>query len=204
MRKRMTPLIVFAALLAYAAVRYHLFKGVSWSHAPVYVTNKAVALMATLLLAAAVGSGPAGGVTRANRQHRRRLGMWALAMATLHVLLSLATLTPVYHARLYRADGWTLDGELALLTGSVGFTALLAQGWLSLARGAWDDGAQRRLGMRWVGWIAVGLVAVHCAAWGWRSWLAPGDWPGTLPPLTMLGFAVALVALVSRLAGRQG
>jgi len=37
--------------LAYAVVRYHIASGVSWSHFPLFIMNKAVSLAATVLVA---------------------------------------------------------------------------------------------------------------------------------------------------------
>ena len=45
MRKYVVTASTFAAFLGYAIVRYVVFKGVPWSHVPVYVTNKSLALL---------------------------------------------------------------------------------------------------------------------------------------------------------------
>ena len=43
--------VVFGATLAYAILRYHIASGVSWSHFPLFIMNKAVSLAATVLVA---------------------------------------------------------------------------------------------------------------------------------------------------------
>ena len=42
---------VLGVALAYAIVRYHIASGVSWSHFPLFIMNKAVSLAATVLVA---------------------------------------------------------------------------------------------------------------------------------------------------------
>src|ERR1041385_4217428 len=53
-RPGITAAAIFGFFLAYAVVRYHLFKGVPWEHLPLYTVNKALAMASTALAALAV------------------------------------------------------------------------------------------------------------------------------------------------------
>ena len=41
-------LLIWGACLAYAVLRYNVFKGVEWMHLPLYIINKSVALAGIL------------------------------------------------------------------------------------------------------------------------------------------------------------
>lgn len=51
-----------------------------------------------------------------------------------------------------------------------------------------------------VGWgrAVLALTAAHVALMGYEKWLAVEDWPGYLPPITLLSFIAAGVFLTLR------
>ncbi|MBC8069052.1 MAG: hypothetical protein IAG13_12020 [Deltaproteobacteria bacterium] len=175
---------VFMASLAYAVVRYNVFGAVDWQQLPVFVTNKAVSVAGLAML----------GISRVvvDKARRKQLGLVGAALSGLHVLLSLMVLEPSYLAKLYLPNGaMTGSAELSMLTGAVA-TVLL--GWLLYAT------VQRPLDVqssgvslvRGLGRFVLVLVAAHVAFIGWAGWLDVATWPGRLPPITLLSFAIAL------------
>lgn len=194
MRKYVVTASTFAAFLGYAIVRYVVFKGVPWSHVPVYVTNKSLALLGIGMLALAV----------ARREERRWLGLSGLALILLHVVMSLAILSPAYFAKLYAeptgAKGLSLSGEVAMMSGAVGLMLLLGQAWLTaLNPERQGNGASNAtVSMRKLGWGVLACGAAHCLALGWDGWWPPSSWPGMMPPITMLGVVVVLGAIAFR------
>jgi hypothetical protein len=175
---------VFLASLAYAVVRYNVFSTVEWQQLPVFVTNKAISVAGLAML----------GISRVvvDKGRRKQLGLVGAAFSGLHVLLSLMVLEPSYLAKLYLPSGtMTGSAELSMLTGAVA-TVLL--GWLLYAT------VQRPLEVqssgtslvRGLGRFVLVLVAAHVAFIGWAGWLDVAKWPGGLPPITLLSFAIAL------------
>jgi len=81
-------LIAVAGSLAYATLRYSLFKGVPWSEWPVYVMNKAFALGSLILVVWILVC------RRRGRSSHDDLWTWTTACMVAHVALSLAILAP--------------------------------------------------------------------------------------------------------------
>ncbi len=174
--------LAFALCLAYALLRYVVLKGEPLASVPLYVTNKAIALFAVVLIAAAAAR------PRATwRGAARATGLFA---AALHGLASVVLLRPAYLAKLH-APGGRLTGpaELAVICGVV---ALVAFASLRLAR---PERLRSQGSRRWAARGALALVGVHCAALGMRGWLHPAGWPAGLPPLTLLGALAVVVGL---------
>lgn len=167
--------------LAYATLRYNVFKGVPWADWPGYTLNKALAFSALILIALAVvriGAGRRTAIVMAS----------AGALALAHSLLSFALLNPLYFPKFY------LDGKLTFAAG------------LSLAIGvaataAMDVGARRSA--TWPANLrhaAIALIAfatgIHAAIPGFAGWIAPATWPGSLPPITLLSFLCGSAAAI--------
>ncbi len=168
---------VTVACFAYAAVRYHVFGGVSWQHAPLWTANKALAWAAVLLLLWSAVEG-----RRAPRQPRNNgLLRAGLTLAFGHVGASIVLLDPSDFPALY--DG----GRLTLWAGGSMLLGLGATALIRLRR-------PRPL-------AAAGLtVAAHAALIGAGGWIQPAAWPGGLVPISLLG---ALSGLALALAVRR-
>ena len=180
--------------LAYAIVRYNVFKGVPWEQLPVYVSNKAIALVGLLLL----------GLSRVvvDKGRRRGLGLAGAGFVAVHVLLSLMLAGPEYFASLYNASGqMTGAAALSMLAGALGSGALL---WL------FHSTKVRRVeGQRPHASLVPGLgrtlllfTAIHVALIGVRGWFDLSSWPGSLPPITLLSFVITMVLLLMPRAKR--
>ena len=169
------------AALAYATVRYNVFKGVPWSDWPVYVVNKAVALSSLLLLLAWLlrgRAGPGESPSSGLLSHARR---FALA----HVGLSLAILSPAYFPGFFVEGRLNWASGLSVLTGVMAASGLYLRSRPAVPRPA----PVRSLGV-------VGLVTgIHAMLNGYGSWLAPATWPGYLPPITLVAFAAGAASM---------
>lgn len=175
--------VVFAASLAYALVRYVVVGTVPPAQIPLYVVNKAVAVTALVMLGLAC-------VLRA--PWRAWAGKSALMAAVLHMLMSMPLIGPVYFPRLHEASGrLNALGQGAFALGAVGLVLLA---W----RGRRTEASARA---RWIHAAALMLlVGLHCVALGWTGWLHPEEWPGRLPPITLLSavYAAVVVGLMRR------
>ncbi|HET8541192.1 MAG TPA: hypothetical protein VFL83_15060 [Anaeromyxobacter sp.] len=179
-RRALAATAPLAALLGYALVRYAVLAREPLASVPLWMTNKAVAVFAVALVA--------GAALRPRAPWRGWARSVGLGAAALHAVSSLALLRPAYYAALFEggpAGRMTAAGELAILCGVAALAVLV-----SLRPRPARAGARSRA---WLAAAGGALVAAHCAALGLPRWLAPGGWPGGLPPMSLLGALLALV-----------
>lgn len=194
----MTPVATLLALLAatllYSILRYHIFGDIPWAQLPLFVLNKAISWTALALLALAY--------LRRDKPTARDLGVLGLFLTGAHIAMSLAILNPGYYAKLYSGARLTALGEASLLAGIAAATVLALPAMATL------PGMRAALGdARWLRWQRAGywtlaLTALHCALLGWTGWFTPANWPGKLPPITLLSFLIALAPLLWKLRPR--
>lgn len=170
------------AALAYATLRYNVFKGVPWQDWPAYTLNKALAVASLLLIAIAVWR-----LVRGRAGTSTVLG-WAGALAFTHSLLSYALFTPLYFPRLFEAGRLTFSAGLAI---TLGVGAMVAMELGARRSGPWSPNLRH---------AALALIAfasgVHAALPALATWIDPTTWPGGLPPLTLISFLAGTAALV--------
>lgn len=175
---------VMLVTMGYAVLRYVLLGGVSADRLPVFVTNKAVAVVGLVML---------GTASLVSGAQRAAFGAIGFGCVLLHLLLSLTVLSPAYLAKLYTADGrFTAAAEWSMLAGAVAVMVLYL---LSKAPAKPAGARSLRLG---AGQLVLALSAIHVLAIGYPSWSQPDTWPGHLPPITLLSFLIAIGLLVAR------
>ena len=154
----------------YAALRYMVFGTNAPRQLPAWGLNKALALSSVFALALGIRAWRRGEETASHRY----LAAFT-CQALLHIILTLALLSPAYYPKLYPDQRLSALGELAVLAGAVS-AATLSQ-------------ARQRTRTCLLG----GLLALlaHQAALGAPGWCKPATWPGGLPPITLVGFLLA-------------
>ncbi|XAL98582.1 hypothetical protein OT109_13455 [Phycisphaeraceae bacterium D3-23] len=176
-----------------------MFGDVLPAQLPVFVANKALSLAGLVLIALAVGARPITALLPMAgwlRQDRRALGMAGLAFSAVHAVLSLILLGPAYFGKFYTATGqMTAAGEWAMLAGAVAMALLV---WQSRIAAPSEPGVPNRAAAhrRALGLGVLALSLGHVGFMGWPGWFAPADWPGGMPPITLLSAFVALVGVV--------
>jgi hypothetical protein len=197
MHRAIAVFLILSISSAYAVVRYHqaALGSVGNDQLFGFIANKAIAYAALLCLTLSVGARFLASIVERwlawLARDRRFLGFVGLGLAGIHALLSTILLDPAYFAKLYRDDGrMNLWGELSTLVGVVALVLLIWQSRLPAEHVANDRRVLRRLGLS-----GLALIAVHVAAIGWQSWIVPSNWPGYLPPITLISFITALVGL---------
>jgi len=177
-----TALVTIIISLLYAVIRYNIAGDVPWSQFPVFIVNKATACSGVILL------GLAGLNDSAEKRHR--IGLFASACLGLHCLLSLMLLTPAnFEGKFFQADNtFTTIGGLALLCGALG---ILGQAvlWRRSMNTTPNSGPSLINGL---GRILLLLAAAHVTLIGFRTWTQWSQWPGYLPPITLLIFIIAI------------
>lgn len=187
---------------AYASTRYVVFGPIAAAHIPLYVLNKSFAWTSIVLLALALGLGPAARLWPAlgpQLWRRRWWGLVGFALATTHIVMSLAILNYGYYRLMFRqAFEFTLLAECAMLAGALAWLALLAPVAASLPGVRAAMSARYWQGLQRVGVLALALAGLHLA-YGVPGWLTPAAWHGGLPPITLWSASAVLIALGLRL-----
>ncbi len=179
---------IWAGIMGYATLRYHVFGGVAWQHLPVFTTNKAVSFASLALLAAAYLAREGG--------LRLRYGLSGFGLALLHVLMTLPIFNAQTYPKLYAANALNLSGELAVLAGCLSVAALCFPAAASLP--SIKQALEQKVWIRWqrVGYLGILLAALHVVPIGWGGWWKADTWPAGMPPITLWSFLLALVPLV--------
>ena len=177
---------VLLASTIYSTLRYNVFKGIPWADWPTYVMNKSFGLSALALVTIEVlrrrllTSGP-------NMHLFKMAGLFA----AIHVVLSLVLLSPVYYEKLYE------QGKLTGLAGTALVLGAIAAATFSLGGGPMPAARAHRTA--WTLAVLGLVIGVHAALQGYATWFTPRQWPGGMPPNTLLSFLLGMVALVSGL-----
>lgn len=191
-------LAFFTLAMAYAVVRYHLYKDVPWSQLPLYTVNKAVSLTALALIALSFVA-PRRSLGWYSPLAKRYAGLLGYGLAAMHVVMSLALLSPENYAKFFD-DGamLNLNGSLSLFFGVLAFGAFSLAAFCSLQASFLPKPARNLRVIRRCTWIGLGSVAAHLVAMGASGWVDPGHWPGGLVPITMIAFAIGAGALLTK------
>ena len=185
--------------LAYAILRYNVFKGVEWVHLPLYIANKSAAFAGVILIGLAYAVGKAFGGPPGSEHVRARakfLGLAGFSLITVHVLMSLVLLSPANYEKFFADSGkLNLSGELTFLCGVLAYGCLLFPAITTLPNMYDAMGMGRWLTTQHMGYATLALACGHTAAMGYKGWIDLSTWPGSMPPITLLGFLAALGAL---------
>lgn len=193
-------LCLWGGCFVYAIVRYNVFKGVEWIHLPLYIMNKSFALsgVAFLSLSYLVGKlfDPCPGDARRRRAMAKFFGLAGSALVAMHIFMGFLLLSPAYYEKFFHESGkLNLTGELTLLFGVAAIVCLFFPAVTTLPYMYEALGGQRWLRAQRMGYWALALVCGHTFTMGYEGWFDPATWPGSLPPITLLGFLAALTAI---------
>ena len=163
----------------YAVLRYHIAGEVSWDQLPLYVMNKVFALTIVLLLFYNVRF---SGVLSIEK---KEWYSWAiLALISGHILISLSLLSPEYYAKFFESGKMHFKNELSILFGIATFIAFIASLLSSMKRNMKLAKKSRQ--------VLLFLLAVHLFSMGFPGWVTPFKWYGSMPPISLIAFAVLL------------
>lgn len=183
--------IAFIPSFVYAVVRYNIFKEVPWENLPLWISNKAFAMTATILVAYSFCA--------SKNKPRKEIGILGFYIAIIHAIISLIILNPSYFAKFFSDDGkLNFTGELSMLAGIISFSLLLIAVYKSYPAVTEEAEVDLKLVHQLVLWGIV-LNLVHLAVMGVPGWLKVADWPGMLPPITLVSFVISMIFLMKRL-----
>lgn len=190
---------IWMPCLLYAILRYNVFKGVEWTHLPLYVANKSAAIAGVIFIALAYVVGKLFGGVRGSEAVRAKakfFGLTGFAMISMHLLMGIVLLSPANFEKFYLESGkLNLAGELTLLFGVLAYGCLLLPAITTLPYMYDALGMDRWLKAQHMGYATLALACGHTFAMGFNGWIDLDSWPGSMPPITLLGFLAALGAL---------
>jgi hypothetical protein len=210
MSKRAVKIIVVVFLfsLVYAVMRYHIFEGVPPKDFALYVLNKCLALTAFILLTLTFTLGPAKslgvGVPDPWLESRREIGSVSFLLALTHVFCSMLTFgSGGYYAKFFASEGGiNAIGSWSMLLGVLSFVWLWGYYISFKTPHESDKDFLKLITSRGSLTLAALLSAGHVAVMGFKGWILPQDWPGGMPPITLVAFVVFLGGSVINLRGR--
>ena len=172
------------------------------------ILNKGISLSAFILLTFNFSIGPLHNLGVAISDgwlnSRRALGMTGFLLVLIHALISFLLFNPSVNHNFYETNGTlTLLAGLSMLAGVLGFVFLWAYN-LSFQTHLREDKA-------FIGFITSRnfmLVALlfgilHIFFMGYKGWIAPSEWHGGLPPISLVSFAFCTVGYIINLLGRK-
>ena len=188
-------LSAFIPSFIYAIVRYNIFKEVPWENLPLWITNKAFAMTATILIGYAFCA------------HKSKpckdIGILGFYIAIIHSIISFIILKPAYFAKFFADDGkLNFIGETSILAGVLCLSLLLFATYRSYPAVIEESEVDLKLIHRLVFW-AMFLNLIHLFVMGYSGWLKVTEWPGMLPPITLISFIITLLYLAIRLFKRK-
>jgi len=200
-------IVVFVISFLYAFVRYNIVREVSLEQLPLYITNKAVAMAATIVIGLSFVLGPLAGFFPSRFSKwtyiRKPLGLLGFGLAFIHAIMSLILFNPANYSRFYSESG-KLTGliESSMLFGILAFfifgiMTIIAIPSIEekLDKGQWKTILR-------LGYLAYIFVLLHVALMGYRGWFNPDAWQYGLASITLItAFFIILVLLLRLLAG---
>lgn len=187
-------LTAFIPSFIYAVLRYNIFKEVPWEHLPLWVSNKAIAMTATILIGYAFCA------------HKSKpckdIGIMGFYLAIIHSIISFIILNPSYFPKFFLNDGkLNFIGETSILAGVLCLSLLLFATYRSYPAVVQDSEVDLKLIRRLVFWAMV-LNLIHLCVMGYSGWIKVNEWPALLPPITLLSFIITLIYIGRRLFKR--
>jgi len=198
--------IIFSVLFltaVYAILRYNVFKGVEWTHFPLYVMNKIFSFTGFILLVLSFALEPVSNKTRRQLlEVRKYLGRTGFLFIIIHVLMSLLLLRPETYGDFFAEDRTlSMIGEWSMLLG-----ALAIATYLILFNGSAhpeEAGPFHRF-IRSPAFLFIALIfsSLHITIMGFKGWLVPAEWPAGMPPITMASIFIFLSGLFVFIIGK--
>ena len=180
---------VFCTSLIYAVIRYNVFGLVPYEDIPLYISNKAFALSAViLLLINTIRTDSDRGILN------RHIRMFMI----MHAIISFFVFTPAYFREYFHNGKILLQPAMMLLAGIYSFFSFNTMHQVKEA----TDIVQSRLFMQRIKIFTLIALSVHIFLRGISSWLNPEIWPAGIVPVSLIAFiALLIVALMPNKKG---
>jgi len=194
--------------IGYAIVRYHLAGPVPWKDFPFFILNKGISLAAFILVTFNFSFGPLNNIgfkiPVGWLDARKALGMTGFLLALIHVLMSFMLFSPAVYGQFFEPDGTlTLLAGISMLGGVAAFVVLWAYN-LSFQTQLREDKTFIRFitSRKFLIWALL-LGGVHLVFMGYQGWMAPENWHGGIPPVSLVAISFFVVGYAANFFGRK-
>lgn len=190
--------------LAYAIVRYNIVRNVPVDQIPLYITNKAIALTATLLIGLSFLLGPFTHFWPKKFENQlylqKYLGVFGFGIAALHAIMSLMIFSPSYYPRYFDTviGKMTLGGESAVLFGILAFFVFSVITVTSLPSVEEKMHPTQWKFVQRLGYLAFFFVLLHVAVLGYKGWFNPESYTFGLISIGLITALFIIFVLVMR------
>ncbi|MCC5927968.1 MAG: hypothetical protein JJU28_01870 [Cyclobacteriaceae bacterium] len=190
------------ASMVYLYIRYHHFRGLDVNEYFLFTLNKSLSFSGLVLLVYSYIM-PTRCDISAESRHRQLLlrgcGLMGFYMIIGHIVMSVFLSTPKYYPHFFEARGGFTWNFVFLY--STGIMALILMAILWIAS---FQPAKRLAGIPWpnlkeIGYGIFALTAIHSVVQSIHKWTTPQEWPGGLPPLSILSFFIALIPIALKI-----
>lgn len=205
MKKTLTIfLIVFGLSISYAVVRYNLVRSVPLDNIPLYISNKAISLSATILIGFSFLLGPLARFWPKpfvqQLPLRKHLGVLGFGLAALHAVVSLILLTPAYYPKFFSQNGQlNFIGETSMLFGILAFLVFAGITITSLPPVEKQMDQNQWKFVQRLGYLAYAFVLLHVAIMGYRGWFRPESWQFGLVSISLISALFIIFVLLMRM-----
>lgn len=197
-----TFFIVTIFSLGYAIVRYNIIREVPFENVPLYISNKAIAMAATILIGISFVMGPLARFSQGIVRHlylRKHVGLVGFALAAMHTLMSMILLGPAYYSRLYLASGkLTLVGESAMLFGVLAIVVFSIVSITSMPPIFKHMDFKQWQFVQRLGYLAYIFVMLHVYVMAYKGWSNPDAYSYGFIPVSLLSVLVIVFVLLMR------
>ena len=122
------------------------------------------------------------------------LGLMGFFTAGIHAFCSFILLNPAYYSKFFAMGGrLNVVGEMSMTFGVLALFLLLGPAITTLPMMAKALGGVRWKRNQRLGYVTLGLVAIHLVVMGWSGWMSPSGWHGGMPPISLLAFIIAVI-----------
>ena len=169
-------------LYSYAAIRYHIGKGMGIEFC-FFILNKAIAWTSATCLGLSLLK------LNSPFPNKRSFGIGSFLLAVVHISLTFVLVFQGFFPKYYDIDGISCEGFLILVSGALTFLImvfpLLASTFPTNYPNSWLK----------LGKFALLINIFHPVIIGIKNWGIPGNWPLFLPPITLLTIVIYGVLL---------
>lgn len=197
-------LTVLGLSIVYAFVRYNIVRNVPFDNFPLFISNKAIALSATILIGLSFLLGPLARffpkVFVPHLYLRKHLGIIGFGLAAMHALMSLTLLNPAYYSKFYNQGGkFNLLGESSLLFGILSFLIFSVIFITSLPPMERHMHPQQWKVVQRLGYLAYIFVLAHVVIMGFQGWFNPDAWKFGLASISLIAALFIVFVLLMRI-----
>lgn len=208
--KTFTSFVILSFILSitYAIIRYNIIGPVPWKDLPLFILNKGVSLSSFILLTASFSIGPLTNLgikihlTLVNSRHA--FGVTGFILAMIHMLISLILFNPVMYEKFFLENGsLSISAGLSMLGGILSLVVLW---WYNLSMKdhiKMNKSLFQLISSKLFILMTLLFAGLHLLFMGYKGWLVPSEWHGGLPPISLIGFVLFILALIINLLGRK-